>query len=262
MVKFEEPFSNGTYGGAADHSHSFMLRWDHSWLYIAVVVYDDIFELTHEINGCYEAGIQLAIEVGGPEARNLDGESVLGLLQAQRSRDVGLSRLVLLNIGPAAQSLFCSCEDCPNVEFSPSQACCVGYENHGVASPLGEGFEYKIKTAIRRDQDSKETIYEVAIHRDDLMYPDWKGRHPSALSRWLSGTTFGFSLSVTEGEEKPGDDPPVQHSWGGYYPHVRAHNMNPGRGKRALLNVGVSIFPLSLSSMDSEKQWTLLPIHP
>ena len=67
-------------------------------------------------------------------------------------------------------------------------------------------------------------IYEMAIHRDGLMYPDWPGQDLTALSRWHAGTRFGFSLLAWEGEEleqETGSQSAAPHSYGGYYPHVR-----------------------------------------
>mmetsp|Transcript_26808 Transcript_26808/g.63590 ORF Transcript_26808/g.63590 Transcript_26808/m.63590 type:complete len:333 (+) Transcript_26808:61-1059(+) len=221
VVSFEEPFSNNTHSGPEDHSHSFMLKWDSSWLYFALTVKDENFEAVTETNSCYDQGLQLAIEVGGYDSVDLNGRSAVGLIQAQRAHDTNVSRMVLINIGPAQGSGYCHCDGCPDVNFAPaSSACCVHYESHGVSSPHGAKFEQRVKAAIRRQDQAQQTIHEIAIHRDDIMYPDWEGRVTRANSRWTAGTRFGFSFAINEGEEKFGGSAPKQHSWGGYYPHV------------------------------------------
>ena len=74
--------------------------------------------------------------------------------------------------------------------------------------------------AFRRDQRSKKTIYEAAVHRSDIMYPDWPGRSPTSTNRWTQGSRMGFSLVANEGQED--GSPLKQTEWSGYYPHVRS----------------------------------------
>jgi hypothetical protein len=223
VVKFEEPFSNGTYNGPSDFSYTLKLKWDPTWLYVAVEVTDDLWEDVIESNGCYEHGLQLAIEVGGENATRADGKSELGLVQARRSDNLGQSRMVMINVAMSAGVTSCACVDCDTSSNAPANdQCCVTYENHGAPSPTaGTSFLQRLSLGIVRDEVAGKTFYEVAIHRGDIMYEDWPGRELSSASRWSAGTVMGFSMVANEGAEDSPEGPPTQHSWGGYYPHVR-----------------------------------------
>ena len=154
----EEPYSNGTWSGPSDFSLTMMLKWDSSWLYIAVQQRDDEFEPSAEGDPCWANGLQMAVEVGGEDTVDMDGRSSMGLVQAKRSFDAAQSRLVLMNVGLSANSGTCSCEDCPHTTRTPAAGCCTEYDSHGPASPSGTGFEQRMKVAIRRDEDSKQTV--------------------------------------------------------------------------------------------------------
>lgn len=299
IVAHEEPFYSGRWSGAQDYSLTTMLKWDHAWLYLAVVNHDDVFELSREGDACWRNGLQIAIEVGGEDSRGIDGRSSLGLVQALRSTDIALSRLVLLNVGIGDSTTSCSCDNCQDSDSVPTSGCCTHYQNHGAPSPSGHAFQqrlkvrertarlnsnmfcaapacstkltacgsctllmpvqgwtalwcthdqhalltiwspclpllspfFRVQVAIQRNEETKQTIYEVAVHIHDIMYPDWPGRNPTALSRWQPGTRFGFSLLLWEGEELEKDDggadslSPNPHSFGGYYPHVRPFHL-------------------------------------
>ena len=88
----------GKWYGPTDFSTSWMMRWDENFLYLALDVIDDTFTVGEKGGNlgrtfCWKTGLQLGFEVGGP------GSHHPGALQAERSADLDISRLDLINIG-------------------------------------------------------------------------------------------------------------------------------------------------------------------
>ena len=73
--------------------------------------------------GCYENGVQAAFEVGGPS-----GPSGVGMLQAQRSPSLDISRIQQLSLGlrpgnlDGAGGAFC------DSRLTGDSQCCLSYE--------------------------------------------------------------------------------------------------------------------------------------
>ena len=94
-----ETHGTGKYYGPKDFSIKWMLAWDGTYLYMAAKVTDDRLQTS---NNCYENGLQMAFEVGGPEAKQPF------MLQAERSADLATSRLELINLALKAEETSCS----------------------------------------------------------------------------------------------------------------------------------------------------------
>lgn len=111
----------------------------------------------------------------------------------------------------------------------------MDYETHYTESMLDAmQVPKRLRAAGRRDEATNITAWEVAIHREDLMYPDWAGREASGASRWQAGTTIGFSFLANEGLEAAvgdvgdgGSAGVLQAGWAGYYPHVSRQSDTP-----------------------------------
>mmetsp|Transcript_31519 Transcript_31519/g.56411 ORF Transcript_31519/g.56411 Transcript_31519/m.56411 type:complete len:241 (-) Transcript_31519:65-787(-) len=119
IVTFETLDPAKLWRGPNDFSlHSFMLKWDPEYIYLAVEVMDDVWEPITVGTRCHTNGVQLAFEVGGDDSLDLDGNSALGLVQARRSRELNISRSVLINVGMSAFETHCTCADCDDLKTS------------------------------------------------------------------------------------------------------------------------------------------------
>jgi len=195
-----EMHNGAKYFGPSDFSISWMMAWDDTYLYLAAKVKDDVLQTS---NTCYENGLQVAFEVGGEQAAQP------GMLQAERSHELGKSRLQLMNMALSAGHTACS------THGRHAPPCCVHYE----LSHQEEGFFRRAKLAVLRNPAANTTTYEVAFHKTDLM-----GADASHLSQWAEGLRFGFSFAINDG-----DDEAKQNGWGGYYPHAIVMGWNDGQ---------------------------------
>lgn len=191
----------GKYFGTTDFSITWMLAWDSNYLYLAAKVTDDVLQTS---GVCYENGLQVAFEVGGPDRGGMQG-----VLQAERSTDLGTSRLELVNFALGAEQTSCS------TKGTDALMCCVDYE----LSQQSTGFFKRSEMAVIRNPMARTTTYEAAFDRTDLM-----GADPSHLARWADGLLFGFSFVINDG-----DDVAKQNGWAGYYPHAIVQGWNNGQ---------------------------------
>jgi len=203
-----EAHDGGKWFGPSDFSIRWMLAWDDQpgdddYLYLAAEVRDDTFQVS---GSCYGNGLQVAFEVAGPDKGVHAGE-----LQAERSADLGVSRLQLINAGLKVGQTACS------TELSDTEACCVDYE----LSQQEEGFFRRTKVAVLRNPNSRTTTYELAFHKGDLVGDD---HDTGSRSHWREGLTFGFSFLVNDGDESA-----MQQGWAGYYPHAIVLDWNQGQ---------------------------------
>ena len=182
-----------------------MTAWDDDYFYLAIDVTDDVMRVGRL---CYEQGLQVAFEVGGPASKD-GGTSMAGMLQAKRSSDLSISRLNLINLG--LQEGQASCTTAPG---ATGRDCCVHYELNN-----GDGWLQLGSVAVLRNENSKHTFIEVAFSKLDLL-----GSAAAHTSRWGEGLTFGFSFLVNDGDEST-----VQQGWAGYYPHSIVQGWNGGQ---------------------------------
>ena len=212
-VKFEVKFEvlaggtgkasarGGRYFGDEDFSIRWMLAWDDTYLYLAAKVTDDVLQTS---SVCYENGLQVAFEVGGPG----QGRQA-GMLQAERSSDLDVSRLELINMALGAEQ-----QSCNNLGTDARQ-CCLQYE----LSQQDGGFFRRTKLAVLRNPTARTTTYEAAFHKTDLL-----GGDEARLRRWGQGLHFGFAFAINDG-----DDVAKQNGWAGYYPHAIVRGWNGGQ---------------------------------
>ena len=182
-----------------------MTAWDDDYFYLAIDVTDDVMRVGRL---CYEQGLQVAFEVGGPASKD-GGTSMAGMLQAKRSSDLSISRLNLINLG--LQEGQASCTTAPG---ATGRDCCVHYELNN-----GDGWLQLGSVAVLRNENSKHTFIEVAFSKLDLL-----GSAAAHTSRWGEGLTFGFSFLVNDGDETN-----TQQGWGGFYPHALVQGWNDGQ---------------------------------
>lgn len=186
-----ETHRNGKYYGPDDFSITWMLAWDDTYLYLAATVTDDQLQTS---DTCYKNGLQVAFEVGGPGR----GE-MTGILQAEHSADLAISRLQLMNVGLKAGQSACT------TEGTDALACCVHYE-----LTQQENWFRRSKVAVLRNPMARRTVYEVAFHKTDLL-----GASPRHLAAWGKSLRFGFSFAINDG-----DNAADQNGWAGYYPQA------------------------------------------
>ena len=191
--------------GPGDFSTKWMTAWDDDYFYLAIDVTDDVMRVGRL---CYEQGLQVAFEVGGPASKD-GGTSMAGMLQAKRSSDLSISRLNLINLG--LQEGQASCTTAPG---ATGRDCCVHYELNN-----GDGWLQLGSVAVLRNENSKHTFIEVAFSKLDLL-----GSAAAHTSRWGEGLTFGFSFLVNDGDETN-----TQQGWGGFYPHALVQGWNDGQ---------------------------------
>jgi len=196
-----ETSGQGKYFGESDFSIEWMLSWDSDYLYLAAKVTDDTLQTS---STCYENGLQVAFEVGGPA----QGERA-GMLQAERSSDLEVSRLELINMALGAEQHACS------TEGVGTRICCVHYE---LSQQVG-GFFRRTKLAVLRNPMARTTTYEAAFHKSDLL-----GGDEGHLRQWNDGLRFGFSFVLNDG-----DNEARQNGWAGYYPHAIVQGWNGGQ---------------------------------
>jgi hypothetical protein len=205
-----ETTAGGKYFGPGDFSMRWMLAWNESKLFLAADVSDDTLRTNPGATSCWENGLQVAFEVGGPRRGDM-----AGVLQAERSADLDISRLELINIGLREHQTSCS------TKLTEAVGCCVHYElsqqEHTSAHP--DGWFGRAEVAIMRYPLSKRTTYEVAFDKENLL-----GDKPEHLSQWGKGLRFGFSMLVNDGDEAA-----EQQGWGGYYPHSIVMGWNGGQ---------------------------------
>ena len=220
-----ESFSGGKWFGPDDFSLKFMLSWDDDYLYLAAEVTDDVLQVGEE-GQCYANGLQAAFEVGGPKSS--EGE---GMLQALRSKDLGESRLQLINLGLKNMQVQGAGAACSTEVIEPND-CCVHYE----LSQQQGGFARKTRAAVLRNPMTKVTTFEVGFAVVDLLGDDEERK-----SKWAQGLQFGFSFLVNDG-----DTSTDQQGWAGYYPHSIVFGWNEGQKQPS--KVGV----LQLDGYDSD----------
>ena len=119
-----------------------MTAWDDDYFYLAIDVTDDVMRVGRL---CYEQGLQVAFEVGGPASKD-GGTSMAGMLQAKRSTDIGVSQLALVNMGlipsqSGPNGAYCS------TQLVDPHACCVDYE----LSQQDSGFVRRSNAAVLRN---------------------------------------------------------------------------------------------------------------
>ena len=212
VVRFENFGSGGMWYGPNDFGVRFMLSWDDEFLYLAAEVSDDILQVGQT---CFTNGLQAAFEVGGPESP--DGA---GMLQRQRSKELDISRLNLLNVGLQPEQVSSTGAACSSDRPDPN-GCCVHYE----LSQSEGGFAQSTKAAVLRNPNSKKTNFEVAFAITDLMGSEHRWR-------WGEGLAFGFSFLVNDGDETT-----AQQGWAGYYPHSIVHGYNAGQKQPSKVGV-------------------------
>jgi hypothetical protein len=212
----------GKWFGPQDFSTSWMLRWDDDHLYIALEVIDDTFNVgvrdqTHLRTYCWQTGLQLGFEVGGPSAPTGSAGGP-GILQARRSDSLDISRLTLMNVGfhPGQTS----CLTRPNMSAAGSAVrpdsardCCIEYVLN-----QGGGWMRLSRAAMIRNENSKRTTIELALSKWDLL------PQGEAEDRWAERLRFGFAMAMNDG-----DDVARQRGWGGYYPSALVKDWNDGQ---------------------------------
>jgi len=174
------------------------VSWDEDNLYLAADVTDELLRVS---STCYKNGMQVGIEVGG------SGAKMEGMLQAERSTSLDISRLRLLNVGLKPGQSSCS------TALDESGSCCVQYENSA-----GGYWVRHTKVGVLRNENNKRTTFELAVAKADLI-----GTSKEHTDKWGEGLTFGFSFLVNDG-----DDTSEQQGWAGYYPHALVEGWNNG----------------------------------
>jgi hypothetical protein len=193
-----------------------MLAWNDAWFYIAIEARDDATvggEVAPPLDargaGCtaYRTGLQLGFEVGGPAA------PVPGLVQAARSADLAVSRMLHVGLGlrPGQES----CDSARALDAGDNRTtCCV---NHAA-----EGRLSRTQTAVLRNPNNRRTYIEVAIAMRDLLPASaltavHRGESAGAVqsAAWAEGLRFGFAFALNDG-----DDADASEGWLGYYPRA------------------------------------------
>lgn len=204
-VVFESQ-DGGKWYGPKDFEVSGMMAWDSSRLLLALDVVDDRFQVGPT---CYQQGVQVGFEVVGP--RGGPGRPRQGTLQGERSDQLGISRLRLINVGLAQGQSSCSQQD-----RNSSRHCCVHHEKDNGGA---DSWMQLTDVAVLRNHNSRRTTFEIAFDIRDLL-----GSNSDSLSRWKEGLRFGMSWLVNDG-----DDQAAQQGWAGFYPHGLVLNWNGGQ---------------------------------
>ena len=123
-VVMYENYNGGVWDGRNDFWVTARLAWDEDYLYLAIEVIDDDFDVS---GACYKQGVQVAFEVGGDESFDREGHRLLGTLQAKRSERIQVSRLKLINLGLNPGQA--ACNRAPVGDTNAADDCCVNYES-------------------------------------------------------------------------------------------------------------------------------------
>ena len=81
----------------------------------------------------------------------------------------------------------------------------------------GAGWMRLSRAAMIRNENSRHTLIELAIHKLDLLGSDH-------ADRWAEGLQFGFSFAMNDG-----DSVARQRGWAGYYPAAVVKDWNGGQ---------------------------------
>ena len=157
-----ESSGGGKWFGPTDYSMTWMLAYDDDNFYIGADVTDDVFavgsydaRLPH--TSCYKTGMQLGFEVEGPH-RGIDA----GMLRAERSADLDVSRFILLNLGLYPGTT--SCLSTPNTSAVPDRPDALYTREHTPLQQQGHGLgrECCIQCAPRRTRRMHATTCSAA----------------------------------------------------------------------------------------------------
>ena len=225
-VVMYENYNGGVWDGRNDFWVTARLAWDEDYLYLAIEVIDDDFD----VNGaCYKQGVQVAFEVGGDESFDREGHHLLGTLQAKRSERIQVSRLKLINLGLNQGQT--ACNRAPVGDTNAADDCCVNYE-----SAAGGSWVELCGGAAVRDEARQTTTYELLFSKRDLIgfVPQTAADAAYLDALWDTGLVFGFSFLVNDGD----DGSSAQRGWAGYYPHSIVHGKDANKIGTVLLDGG------------------------
>ena len=210
-----------------------MVAYNDAWLYLAFDVQDDKTFVGSAVeqasaggaDGCwsYRTGLQIGFEIGGQMA------PVPGLVQAERSEDLAVSRMLHVGLGlRPGQETCASARMADTLGLDNRTTCCV---NGREAATLT-----RTQVAILRNPNNRRTAIEVAVAMRDLL-PEaaLRARYESDAAgamqweKWRKGLRVGFSFALNDG-----DDRLASEGWVGYYPHaIKTGDGVPGRQEAA-----------------------------
>ena len=160
---------NGKWNGADDHETCFAIVWDEDAIYIALSVTDD--EHQHSGGSAWKGdGAQLIFEMTG-------------------KRDAGLNMWRY------------------NIALDNNAENLIQGDINEI--PAGNGINAGEHFAIVRNENEKETYYEVIFTADEL----------NEGKKFTDGFEFGLGICVNDGDK----DTPGQQGWSGWYPHSIVH---------------------------------------
>ena len=166
--------NGGKWTGADDHETCFAIVWDEDAIYIALSVTDDEHNHTH---------------AGAGNAWKGDGAQLSFIPNGMR--EVG-QPYILIN-------------------FALNNDGALLLHNEDLRGNPGLTNE---QVVIVRNEDEKETYYEIQIKPDNL-----------GMGTFEEGYKFGLGICVNDGDLAAGEA--GQKGWSGWYPHAVVHGKNP-----------------------------------